>query len=192
MMNFLRYCLSLLWVLFAGSVFVPSATWGYDAQTRQGIGYHGVSFSACNYDTAIILAANEEANGFVGTGGVFANLAEFQAAGNTVTRYVGATEARIAQETGFIPNVDRFGQPKVVYVTPEAPVVSASQAESIYQIGRANPMGATAPPTHVIVGNPQGINFINGGNVAGSTQLGTELLTTERIPVISVRPIGGN
>lgn len=114
------------------------------------------------------------------------------AAENTVTRYVGATEARIAQETGFIPNVDRFGQPKVVYVTPEAPVASASQAEGIYQIGRMNPMGATAPPTHVIVGNPQGISFINGGNVAGSTQLGTELMTGQRIPVISVRPIRGN
>lgn len=83
MMNLLRYCLSLLWVLFAGSVFVPSATWGYDAQTRQGIGYDGVSFSACNCDTAIILAANQEAKGFVVTGGVFANLAEFKAAEGT-------------------------------------------------------------------------------------------------------------
>ena len=110
---------------------------------------------------------------------------------NTVTRYVGATEAQIAQETGFIPNVNRAGQPKIVFVTPEAPVASASQAESIYQIGRLNPMGASATPTHVIVGNPQGVNFVSGGNVAGGTQLGTELLTTERIPVISVRPIGG-
>jgi len=118
--------------------------------------------------------------------------AGLNAAENTVTRYVGATEARIAQETGFIPNVDRFGQSKVVYVTPEAPVTSASQAESIYQIGSQNPMGATGSPTHVIVGNSQGVSFINGGNVAGSTQLGTELLTTGKIPVISVRPIGGH
>lgn len=107
----------------------------------------------------------------------------------TVTRYVGPTEAQIAQDTGFIPNVNALGEPKIVYVTPEAPVGTASQAESLYQIGSQNPLGVTATPTHVIVGNANGIPFISGGNVEGG--LGTELLTTERIPVFTVRPIGG-
>lgn|SRR6185437_6350568 len=84
MMNFLRYCLSLFWVLFAGSLLVPSATWGYDAQTRQSTGYDDVSFSAFNYDSATTLSANKDANEFIGTGDVFRKFAELIAAEGTV------------------------------------------------------------------------------------------------------------
>jgi hypothetical protein len=95
----------------------------------------------------------------------------------TVTRYVGPIEAQIANETGYIPNVDQFGVPKDVYVTPEAPVATPGEAASAYQI---------QTPTHVIVGDASGISFNYGGNVAGGT--GIEMTTTSQIPVISVTP----
>lgn len=95
----------------------------------------------------------------------------------TVTRYVGPIEAQIANETGYIPNVDQFGVPKDVYVTPEAPVATPGEASSTYQI---------QTPTHVIVGDASGISFNYGGNVAGGT--GIEMTTTSQIPVISVTP----
>ena len=107
-----------------------------------------------------------------------------------MTRYATEGEVNIAEESGFIPNVNPAGQPKVVYVTPEAPVDSASQAENLYQIGSQNPLGATATPTHVIVGDANGITFINGGNVDGG--MGTELITENRIPVITITRIKGH
>jgi hypothetical protein len=107
-----------------------------------------------------------------------------------VVRYVGPVEARIAQESGFIPVVDRFGNPKTVFVSPEAPLSSVAAAEQVYQIGKLNPMGATSTPTHVIVGDGRAIMFDYGGNVLGCT--GIEMTTTQSIPVIRVMPIGGN
>jgi hypothetical protein len=104
-------------------------------------------------------------------------------------RYVSSTEAQIAEDTGYIPNVDRFGNPKTVFVTPEEPVLSATDAESAYQIGAQNPLGPGATPTHVIIGNAEGITFDYGGNVEGGT--GIELSTQQRIPVLNVQPIGG-
>ena len=106
-----------------------------------------------------------------------------------MARYVGPIEARIAQETGFIPNVDRFGNPKTVFVAPEEALTSPEQAESIYRIGAQNPLGPTPTPTHVIIGNSEGVIFDYGGYVEGGS--GIELTTQQQIPVISVRPIGG-
>lgn len=109
---------------------------------------------------------------------------------NTVYRYVGPGEAQVAEETGFIPNTDQYGNPKSIYVTADEPVTSASDAESAYQIGAQNPSGPSATPTHVITGNAEGIPFDYGGNVEGGS--GTELKTSQPIPVTSIRPIGGN
>jgi hypothetical protein len=53
-----------------------------------------------------------------------------------------------------------------------------------------NPMGPTATPTHVIIGNADGIMFDYGGNVLGGS--GIELTTRQPIPVIRVQPIGGH
>jgi hypothetical protein len=106
----------------------------------------------------------------------------------TVARYASAGEAGVAAETGFIPNTDQFGNPKPVFVTPEEPVGSPSEAESIYQIGSQNPVAPSPSPTHVIIGDGNGIVFDYGGNVEGGT--GIELTTTQRIPVISIQPIG--
>lgn len=106
-----------------------------------------------------------------------------------MVRYVGPVEARIAQETGIIPNVDRFGNPKTVFVTPEEALTSPEQAGSIYQIGTQNPLGRTTTPTHIITGNAKGVIFDYAGNVEGGA--GIELTTQQQIPGISVQPIGG-
>jgi hypothetical protein len=108
----------------------------------------------------------------------------------TVVRYAGPVEAQIAQETGFIPNVSAAGKPKFVFVTPDAPLSSASQAESTYKIGAQHPLGPFPTPTHVIIGNAKGVPFEYGGIVEGAS--GVEMTTRAKIPVIVVRPIGGS
>jgi hypothetical protein len=81
-------------------------------------------------------------------------------------------------------------QPALIsYHNPGTPPIggSASQAESRYMIGSQNPFGPTASPTHVIIGNPQGVQFNYGGIVNGST--GVEMTTRAKISVIRVEPI---
>jgi len=104
-----------------------------------------------------------------------------------VVRYVGAGEAAVAKKSGCIPNVDRAGNPKYVFVTPDKPVETARWAEKKYAIGRNNPSGPTAGPTHGVIGDATEIQFTSGGNVEGGT--GAELVTTMPIPVIRVYPL---
>lgn len=106
--------------------------------------------------------------------------------GPTVYRYVGEEEAAAAEEGGTIPNTDRGGNPKDVYVTPDRHE-SASEAEDALQIGSKNPNGATPTPTHRIEGDATGVQFDQAGRVEGGT--GTELTTREEIPVRKVEPI---
>ncbi|HEV7455122.1 MAG TPA: RHS repeat-associated core domain-containing protein, partial [Candidatus Saccharimonadales bacterium] len=98
-----------------------------------------------------------------------------------VSRYAGQAEAKAAQESGFIPNTTIDNNPKTVFVTPDEPVLSAEEAENNYQIGAQNPTGASPTPTHIITGDPTGIDFNYGGNVLGGN--GTELTTKQAIPV---------
>jgi hypothetical protein len=92
-MNLPRYCLSLVWFLLAGSVFIPSVTWSYDAQTLQSIGYDEVSFSTFSYNPGATLHVNEEASGLIGTGDVFTQFGEFLAAEGVGA--AAATESRL-------------------------------------------------------------------------------------------------
>ena len=110
--------------------------------------------------------------------------------GNVVYRYVGAGEAVTADTTGVIPNTYANGSPKQVYVTPDAPMSSVDQAESSLQIGSQNPNGATASPEYIIAADASGVDFSYQGNVVGGT--GTEWITDQELPVISVNPIGYN
>lgn len=91
-MNLLRCFLSLFWVLFAGSVLVPSATWGYDAQTRcVSIGYDVPSSSAGDYDSASVLVGN---GGKMPTGpecALLAKICNFLAAERGPYRAIGST-----------------------------------------------------------------------------------------------------
>ena len=105
----------------------------------------------------------------------------------TVVRYVGPTEAAIAQRTGYIPNVDFFGNPKRVFVTPEQPLSSVTKAEGTYNIGARNPVSPTSSPTHVIIGRAAGARFDYGGFVEGAQ--GVEMTTRSAIPVIRVQPL---
>jgi hypothetical protein len=105
----------------------------------------------------------------------------------TIVRYVGPTEAAIAQQTGYIPNVDVFGNPKRVFVTPERPLSSVARAEASYNIGARNPISPTLSPTHVIIGRAAGAQFDYGGIVENAQ--GVEMTTRSAIPVIRVQPL---
>lgn len=141
MMNLLRHWLWLFCVLFAGSVLVPSATWGYDVQTHQSSGYDGVSFSAFNYDSATTLSANEAANGFVGTGDVFAKCVEFIAAKGANGLPLGPGAMNINELAAMVPASGKYDA---------GPLGSADQALALAR--KAFPDAVQLPPA--IPGKP--------------------------------------
>jgi RHS repeat-associated protein len=107
---------------------------------------------------------------------------------NTVTRYVGAGEANTAAKTGYIPNTDQEGNPKQVFVTPEAPLTNGSEAETAYQIGTQNPLNPSSSPTYVITGDTTGVTFNYSGYIGDTDHI--QMRTTDRIPVITIQPLG--
>jgi len=114
--------------------------------------------------------------------------------GNVVYRYVPANEAAAA-EGGYIPNTYPSvngvpGAPKTVYVTSDPPLTSATDAESTYQIGAQNPNGPQSTPQYIIAGDGSGVSFNGSSQVAGGS--GTEMTTSQQIPVISINTIGYN
>lgn len=88
--------------------------------------------------------------------------------GNTAYRYVSEGELSVIKKTGTIPNTDRAGNLKDVFVSP-GKYDTAADAEKALQIGKQNPFGATESPTHRIEFNTSGIKFRYGGNVEGGT-----------------------
>lgn len=104
-----------------------------------------------------------------------------------VVRYVGPHEAKAAETKKCIPNVNKDGDPKFVYVTRDRPITTGKWAEKKYRIGKLNPVGPTDTPTHALLGNAAGVEFTSGGNVEGGS--GTELITMEPIPLISITPL---
>lgn len=103
-------------------------------------------------------------------------------------RYVGDWEADFARSTGIVPNVDINGILKPVFLTP-ALFLSARRAERALQIGRYNPGGATAGPTHRIRVSLRGIKFSYAGNVAEGA--GIEVITYDSpqvAHVVKLRP----
>ena len=127
--------------------------------------------------------------------GVVGRAAAQGGAVTTVIRYVSPGEAASIQDAlatdgkAVIDNVTRSGAPKNVFVTPDAPLTSVSEIETAYQIGSENPLGPGPSPTHVVTGNAEGITFDYAGTVEGGT--GIEMTTKQQIPVISIKPIGG-
>jgi len=81
---------------------------------------------------------------------------------------------------GAIPNTDRAGNPKDVYVSP-GKYDTTVEVEKALKIGKQNPFGATESPTHGIEFNTRGINFKYVGNVKGGTDI--EMITEQSIPV---------
>ena len=84
--------LPLLCFLFVTGVSAPSATWGYEAQTRASVAYAGVPFSAFDYDPALARPASESAKGSGETRGFFAKFCEFLAAKTTTGAADDASE----------------------------------------------------------------------------------------------------
>ena len=72
--------LPLIWVLFAGAMIAPLATWGYDVPTQATTAGGGVSGLTFGYDSALTPPAIENANRVVWTGGIFFDFAKFLAA----------------------------------------------------------------------------------------------------------------
>jgi RHS repeat-associated protein len=113
--------------------------------------------------------------------------------GNVVYRYASEGEVNAMNQINggsSILNTDAAGAAKNVYVTPDAPYSTVGEAESSLQIGAENPNGATASPSYIIAGDASGVDFSYRGQVAGGS--GTEWITSQQIPVISVNPIGYN
>ena len=48
---------------------------------------------------------------------------------------------------------------QVIFVTPEAPLATATQAELRSELVPKYPTGPTATPTHVVTGSPEGVQF---------------------------------
>lgn len=108
--------------------------------------------------------------------------------GPTAFRYVSEGEAIFADKNGFIPNTTLSGEAKNVFLSPQK-FSSAAEAEQALQIGKSNPTGATASPTHVITGDISKTSFTYAGSVEGSTK-GIEMVTQQKVPVVKIEPLG--
>jgi RHS repeat-associated protein len=105
--------------------------------------------------------------------------------GNVVYRYASEDEIDAMNEANggnYILNQKASGVSKDVFVTPEDPLSSISQAVDTYQLDGSQ--------SYVIAGDASKTAFNYGGNVEGGS--GIEMTTSEQIPVISVNRIGYN
>lgn len=93
-------------------------------------------------------------------------------------RYVSAGEATVVRAANpwRVPNVDRFGNPKVVYFT-DGLYSSVSQAETALQIGAQHPGGGRPSPSDRLDLDVVGITYTYLGIVVGGT--GAEFTTVD-------------
>jgi RHS repeat-associated protein len=185
----------LPWVV-AGTLNTGISIVGNVLSTPQAIGHLGEGSGTFSADPTLANSAGVFSDISIVAGTLAGGLSPIAAAntpigyGNVVYRYTTAGEAATAEADTLIPNTYENGTPKPVYVTPDDPLSSVDQAEENYQIGSQNPNGATASPSYIIAGDASGIDFSYQGQVAGGS--GTEWITDQQIPVISVNPIGYN
>ena len=95
-------------------------------------------------------------------------------------RYVGPREAALAEKNDFVPNVTRGGRPKPVFLTPDSPITSASQAKTTYNL--------ETTPTHRITVDITKTKLTYGGNVQNGS-VAVEVTTNETVPVLRVDPL---
>jgi len=95
-------------------------------------------------------------------------------------RYVSEGEYNVIKKTGVIPNTDRSGNLKDMFISP-IKYDTVAGAEKGLQIGTQNPNGATSSPMYRVEFDMNGIKFRYGGNVEGGT--GVELITEQPIPI---------
>ncbi len=107
--------------------------------------------------------------------------------GNVVYRYASAGEVdamNTANSGSYILNTDKNGFSKDLYVTPDDPLTSSSQAIENYKLPGDN-------YDYIIAGDASGIDFQSQWPVrVGDSPV--EWITDQQIPVISVNPIGYN
>lgn len=133
---------------------------------------------------AATAGAAKVASGLV-KGAEVAEVAETAAKAGTVTRYMGEGEAAVARETGFIPATDAAGNAKVIHVTTDAPLDSASAAKSTYELPADPTHRATVPGDRTQLGpTPDGRATTSGG--------GSQAGATKPIPVKpnEIKPLG--
>lgn len=95
-------------------------------------------------------------------------------------RYVSKAELEVIKKTGKIPNIDRSGNLKNVFVSP-GKYDTIAGAENGLQIGKQNPFGPTESPVYRIEFDLNSVRYTYAGNVEGGT--GVELITQETIPI---------
>jgi len=95
----------------------------------------------------------------------------------TVTRYMGSGEAATVLRTGEIPNTNAAGEFRPTHVTTDAPLNSAAQAQTTYELPSAPTHRATVPASRVndLQGTPDGRATTSGG--------GSQAATHKPIPV---------
>ena len=82
-------------------------------------------------------------------------------------RVVGEGEAKAIRRTGRIPNVDQFGNPKEVLLSPTK-YTSSGQAEEALRVGKHDPRGPRPSPKYGVEADLEGVplsraNLIEGG-----------------------------
>jgi RHS repeat-associated protein len=89
----------------------------------------------------------------------------------TVTRYMGPGEAAVALKTGEIPNTNAAGEFRPTHVTTDAPLNSAAQAQSTYELPSTPTHQATVPAGRVtdLQGTPDGRATTSGGGSQAAT-----------------------
>ena len=180
----------------ANATFNPAygaIAYGYEAGSGAGVSYYNSGQQLSTGQRigsgalATLNAGATVAIGFAGASGFSSATAGTVPAGSTAFRYVPEGEATAAGSAGSVPNVDVLGQPRYVFYTTEE-YTSSSAAQDALQIGTRNPNGATAPPTYRITVDASQAQWVSGGNVAGGS--GSELITTQPLPVIRIDPLG--
>jgi hypothetical protein len=91
-------------------------------------------------------------------------------------RYVGSGEAEEIARTGETPNVNKRGESKTVYYTPERSLKSSSKAKEKYNL--------YDKPTHRVDLDISKTKADYAGNVSGGK--GIEMTTREKIPAKKV------
>ncbi len=115
------------------------------------------------------------------TGAAGAESASTTSAVASGTRYVGAGEAALIQDSGMIPNTNAQGALKLFFYTPEDPMSSASAAQAAYNLDTT--------PTAVTTFDASGLSNWYGGNVEGGTGIEMIAQPANPIPATSLTPL---
>jgi RHS repeat-associated protein len=170
----------------AGALNTGISVVGGIASSPQAIGHVGEGSGTFSANPTLANSAGVFSDISIAAGTLAGGLSPIAAAntpigyGNVVYRYASAGE--IANTGDFIPNTFANSAPKPVYVTPDAPLSSTSQAVGNYQLDGSQ--------SYIVAGDASGIDFYGQGQVPGGS--GIQWLTDQQIPVISINRIGYN